>query len=69
MFLKGEPILFNKLKKRFSRKFQIDKFHIYSKFIETMNKDSIQSQLGINWEVLFNGRLREERYTLLQTLL
>jgi len=41
--LKGEPILFNKLKKRLSGKFQIDKFHKYRKFIETMKK------------IIFNG--------------
>jgi len=39
---KGEPILFNKLKKRLSGKFQIDKFHEYRKFRGTMNKDYFQ---------------------------
>jgi len=53
---KGEPILFNKLKKRLSRKFQIAKFQKYCKFIETMNKDYFQWQLGIIWEVLFNKK-------------
>ena len=61
--------MFNKLKKHLSRKFQIDKFHKYRKFIETMNKDYFQWQLGIIWEVLFNRRLRKEYYTLLETVL
>jgi len=61
--------LFSKLEKCLSRKFQTVKFHKYRKFIETMNKDDFQWQLGIIWEVLFNRRLRKECYRLLETVL
>ena len=44
---KEEPVLFNKLKKRHSRKFQTDEFNKYRKFIDTVNKDDFQWQLDI----------------------
>ena len=66
---KEEPILFNKLKGRLGRKFQVVKFYKYCTFIELINQDDFQWQLDTIWEVLFNSEPGEGCYELLETLL
>jgi len=66
---RAESTLFDKLKDRLGRKFQVRELYKYRLFIELINQDDFQWHLNIIWEVLFNKRPGEECYELLETLL
>jgi len=62
-------ILFNKLKYQLSRKFQIGRFHKLYIFLESVNQKDYQWQTYTIWKVLFDMKMGEERYRLLQATL
>jgi len=64
-----DSILFNKLKHRLGRKFQVGEFHIYHTFIELINQNDFQWQIYTIWEVLVNIRPAEGCYGILESLL
>jgi len=49
-----DSILFNKLKHRLGRKFQVGEFHKYHTFIELINQNDFQWQIDTIWEVVFD---------------
>ena len=62
-------ILFNKLTYQLSRKFQVGRFHGFCIFLESVNQKDYQWQIYTIWKVLFDMKLGEERYRLLQAML
>ena len=61
-------ILFNKLKYQLSRKFQVGRFHEFYTFVEAVRQKDYQRQIYTIWKVLFDMKLGEERYRLLQAM-
>jgi len=66
---KEETILFNKLKNRLGRKFQVGKFYKYYTLIRLINQKDFQWQVDTIWERLFNLKSGEECCGSLELLL
>jgi len=66
---KEDSILFRKLKYRLGRKFQVGEFYKYHTLIGLINQNDFQWQIDTIWEMLFNIKLGEECYGLLELLL
>jgi len=62
-------ILFNKLKYQLSRKFLVGRFHEFYIFLESVNQKDCQWHIYTIWKVLFDMKMGEERYRLLQAML
>jgi len=61
--------LFNKLKCKLSISFQFGRFREYHIFLESVNQKDYQWQIYTIWKVLFDMKLEEECYRLLQAML
>jgi len=61
--------LFNKLKYQLSRKFQVGRFNKFYIFLQSVNQKDYQWQTYTIWKVLFDMKMGEERYRLLQAML